>query len=83
VDVREQLRVPGEDGLVDDVPHDEENGMVATASPLFSLNGVGVRPEQYDFGGAPAGCVLLQIKKRGQRDAEVKMSGTEGIRGWG
>jgi hypothetical protein len=83
VDVREQLRVPSEDGLVNDVPHDEGNGMVAMVSLLSSLNGVGVRPEQYGFGGAPAGCVLLQIKKRGQRDAEVKMSGTEGIRGWG
>jgi hypothetical protein len=45
VDVGEHLKVPGEDGLVDDVPHDEGNCMVATASSFFSLDGVGVRPE--------------------------------------
>jgi hypothetical protein len=33
--------------------------------------------------GIPLTWVLLQIKKRGQRDVEIKMSGTEGIRGWG
>jgi hypothetical protein len=50
VDVGEHLKVPDEDGLADDVPHDEGNCMVPTSSSFFSLDGVGVRPEQYGLG---------------------------------
>jgi hypothetical protein len=54
VDVGKRLKVPGEDGLVDDVPHNEGNCMVATTPLLVSQDDVGVWPEQYDLGGAPA-----------------------------
>jgi hypothetical protein len=47
VDVGEHLKVPDEDGLADDVPHDEGNCMMAMSSLFFSLDGVGVQPEQY------------------------------------
>jgi hypothetical protein len=53
VDVSERLKVPGEDGLVDKVLHDERNDMVAMPSLLVSLDSVGVWPEQYDLEGAP------------------------------
>jgi hypothetical protein len=53
VDVGEHLKVPDEDGLADNVPHNEGNCMVVTSSSFFSLDSVGVRPEQYGFGGAP------------------------------
>jgi hypothetical protein len=74
VDVDEHLKVPGEDGLVDVVPHNEGNSMVATTSLLFSLDCVGVRPEQYGLEGVAArhrGHSGAPADQKGdQRDAE-------------